>query len=711
MTDAAPRPHPTLVQRLGRLGRLVRKELAEILRDRRTIGTLVLMPLLLYPLVAIGFQQYLAGRRLAQATPEYRLGFRAADEGELFLAFLRGGEPLLLKPFETEHPTQALDDGQIDVLVQPRQPIPRQLFRDGPAVNRALAVDWELHYREDSALGLDAVRYLEGRIAEANERFLAAQLRALGAAQRPRPFQATVQARVDPSARRTSTLAVVVPLVLILMTITGAVYPAIDLTAGERERGTLEVLVAAPIPRLAVLFAKYVAVLTVAMLTAGVNLAAMVTTLWATGMGQALLAGQQVGALVLVEVIGLLLLFAAFFSAVLLALTSFARSFKEAQAYLIPLMLVSMTPGMVGLIPGVELGGVLAVVPLLNVVLLARDLIAGHAAAATAAIVVLSTALYALAALSLAARVFGAEAVLYSQSSSWSDLLHRPRVPRDYPRPSSALVTLAFMFPANFLLVYLPSHWPHLPFAGTLMLGALANVLLFVGFPGAALAMGRVRPATALALHRPGVVACLAAVLLGVSLWPLSHVLNLALREAGFTLLTDELLRKLRDGLQRWREVSPVLIVVELGLLVPILEELFFRGFLFGALRQRLRPWPVIAATAALFGLFHIFSPVGLTPERLLTTGLMGVVLGWARWRSGSVVPGILLHALHNTSIVLLGYYQPQLEAGGWLPGGERMPVAWILGASGGAIVGLGAMIAGTMSSRERTASVVESHR
>src|SRR6185503_2333002 len=69
-------------------------------------------------------------------------------------------------------------------------------------------------------------------------------------------------------------LRAVVPLILILMTITGAVYPAIDLTAGERERGTLEILVAAPVPRLALLFAKYVTVVTVALMTAVVNLTA-----------------------------------------------------------------------------------------------------------------------------------------------------------------------------------------------------------------------------------------------------------------------------------------------------------------------------------------------------------------------------------------------------------------------------------------------------
>ena len=59
-------------------------------------------------------------------------------------------------------------------------------------------------------------------------------------------------------------IASLIPLILILMTITGAVYPAIDLTAGERERGTLEALMAAPVPRLGLLLAKYFAVLAVA---------------------------------------------------------------------------------------------------------------------------------------------------------------------------------------------------------------------------------------------------------------------------------------------------------------------------------------------------------------------------------------------------------------------------------------------------------------
>ena len=164
------------------------------------------------------------------------------------------------------------------------------------------------------------------------------------------------------------------PLILILMTITGAVYPAIDLTAGERERGTLETLIASPVPRMQLLFAKYAAVVTVALLTAVVNLAAMIATVSSIGLTTVLFGTQGRLARRADGDRGLLVLFAAFFSAVLLAVTSFARSFKEAQAYLIPLMLVSITPGMLSMIPGLKLQGPLVVTPLLNIVLLARDL-------------------------------------------------------------------------------------------------------------------------------------------------------------------------------------------------------------------------------------------------------------------------------------------------------------------------------------------------
>src|SRR5207249_1922936 len=135
---------------------------------------------------------------------------------------------------------------------------------------------------------------------------------------------------------------------------------------------------------MALLLAKYVAVVTVAMLTATINLAMMLITLDLNQLTGLVFKGSVTVGLI-VQVFFLLLLFAAFFSAVLLAVTSFARSFKEAQAYLVPLMLVSLTPGMLSLLPGLRLRGPTLVVPLLNIVLLARDLFEGGTSAAEAA--------------------------------------------------------------------------------------------------------------------------------------------------------------------------------------------------------------------------------------------------------------------------------------------------------------------------------------
>jgi ABC-2 type transport system permease protein/sodium transport system permease protein len=294
-------------------------------------------------------------------------------------------------------------------------------------LDRNAAVDWEILYREDSVVGLEAMRYLETACAAANARFLSLRLRMLRIRQRDMPVRPMPTAVRDPRPRKPTLLPGLVPLILILMTITGAVYPAIDVTAGERERGTLEILAAAPVRRLDLLFAKYVAVFTVATLTALVNLGSMATTLYVSGVGARLFRAENLSPLVFAQVLALLLLFAAFFSAVLLVLTSFARSFKEAQAYLVPLMLLALMPGILSLVPGLPLQGPLALVPLLNIALLTHDLLEGSASPGIAVIVVASTALYGVAALALAARIFGAEAVLYSQSAGWSDLFRRPR--------------------------------------------------------------------------------------------------------------------------------------------------------------------------------------------------------------------------------------------------------------------------------------------
>jgi ABC-2 type transport system permease protein/sodium transport system permease protein len=217
-----------------------------------------------------------------------------------------------------------------------------------------------------------------------------------------------------------------------------------------------------------------------------------------------------------------------------------------------------------------------------------------------------------------------------------------------------------------------------------------ANVLLFGGFPLASAWLGRVRLAPALRLAAPGWQACAAAALLGLCLWPFVQELIVLERAAGFATLRPEQLEQVTKALGQWRALSPAVIVLVLAVVPAVLEELFFRGYLFSALYRPERPWAAVLATAALFGAFHLVVTDSLAVERLLPSTLLGVVLGWVCWRSGSVLPGVLLHTLHNSVIALLGYYEPQLAAHGWkLSAEDHLPAVVLLAAAAAAALGV----------------------
>lgn len=685
---------------LARLGRLARKELSEILRDRRTIITLVVMPLLLYPLLSVAFQQlFLASGMGLQKKIEYQAGFVAERDGDLFMRRILQGDQVLFQRRQRagdsdeksppwpevravhgtyEELESALRSARIDVIVRRAAPLALVKSPAGkPAASDDTLADFEILYLSSSAAGQGAVAFIEQRLAAANERDLF-RLR-FYKANVPIPVQLVrMQATPleDAGGGSIMSLASLVPLVLILMTITGAVYPAIDLTAGERERGTLEILVAAPVPRLGLLFAKYVSVVAVAVLTALVNLVAMTATLMLSGLS-VLFPEQAFSILTIIQVFGLLLLFAAFFSAALLCITSFARSFKEAQAYLIPLMLVSLAPGVMGMMPGLKLVD-WAWTPLLNIVLLGRDLFQGGAELGPALIVIATTLTYAAAAIALAARVFGAESVLYSEQSSWADLVRKPDAPQPYANPSAGLWCLALAIPFSFVMkgtVVLLVQSQVLDERRAIFLGPIMTTVLFGSLPALFAWRGRLRMRSAFAMVPSPWPAYLGGVALGLSLWPilfyLMSVMNLRL---------DDAVRALIENLVASYLPLPAGVKIALVVVPALLEEWFFRGFLYGALRQRLGAASTILITALVFGLAHYVLNPQLGAVRFVPSALMGVPLGMVREASGSIWPGMLLHALHNSCLVMLIREESAEQA--------NMELWWVLAGIAGAGIG-----------------------
>ena len=119
-----------------------------------------------------------------------------------------------------------------------------------------------------------------------------------------------------------------------------------------------------------------------------------------------------------------------------------------------------------------------------------------------------------------------------------------------------------------------------------------------------------------------------------------------------------DLIAEVERLLHAFRGLSPVLVLVTLSVVQPVCEEFFFRGYLFQGLRERFpgRAWSLLSSL--LFGLFHVLNPATLTPERFLPSTFLGLFLGWVCYRTGSVLPGMALHVLHNGLLLLIAQYR-----------------------------------------------------
>jgi sodium transport system permease protein len=664
--------------RLSRAIRLAMKELRETLRDRRTIFTLVLMPLLVYPLLAVALQRFALTR--FRGNPEkqtFFVGVKPSTQLDAMNELVGLGSEVLhrqsaksgvgptsetaadeksgteIRFFGHEDLPDAgdlssgLEAGVIDLGIEIEELEPGSQRRFPPRRYR-------IFHNPGSPRSQDAKRFFDNRLQAANLAMLRTRLRRRGANDQP-PAELSFIA-TDSTSTQIVSLGALIPLILLLMTVTGAVYPAIDLTAGERERGTMEMLIAAPVPRIRLLIAKYAAVMIVALLTATVNLVAMTTTIYSIGLEKLLVADGVLSPKTIGLVFALTVLFAAFFSAVLLAVTSFARSFKEAQAYLIPLMLVSLAPGMLALMPGVKMNSLLAVAPLVNIVLLARDLFEGNAVALYATMTVASTFGYAALALAFAGRIFGTDAILYGSQGTWSDMLKPPEEQRQVPQMRTAMFCLAMMFPLFILLGNLPGRLESLSISVRLGLSSVVSVLLFVGVPLVLAKIRNIRIQTGFRLVKAQPLAFAGAALMGISLW--TFAFNIV---SYITQIDDERFAQFAGLIEQVNQAPLWLKLAVLAVVPAIAEEFFFRGFLLTGLRSALSPWRAILLSAVLFGLFHVIVRDRLLFERLISSTMMGVALGWVCLRTGSILPGMLLHVLNNGFFMLLAEYQTEL--------------------------------------------------
>jgi sodium transport system permease protein len=679
------------------------RELRDQLRDRRTIFMIVVLPLLIYPLLGLGVIQFAVGlvekpfiigiagsRYLPPLTPRSggfsplpaiaALAVTPAGPGEpgsgldrlLGAAALMQAvrchydyPPLLIEDrFPAAYlgaslPPQAfrvklleddsrvpLDDKQVDLILSVPSDF-RSLLEAGGRPTLRLA------HRENDDVSRQAEKHLRG-VLRGWQQYLA-EVRLIRWGLPPRFNDPIALQDADPSKAPEEVaseglvdlLVRVFPFLLVMWSLAGALYPAVDLCAGEKERGTMETLLISPASREEIVWGKFLTIWLLSSATALLNLASMGITAAKFG---SLLPHDVLRVAAIFWCVVLVLPLAAFFSAISLAVGAYARSSKEGQYYLMPLFLITTPLIVLTFAPGVELNALYSLVPVTGVALLLQRLMTVPLEKVPWLYfvpVLVPMALYSWLALRWAIEQFKREEVLFREAERLDVRLWLRRLFREKePLPSTGQAFFAFT-----LIVAL--HWIALGNTGPESLVVRTGIayLTFVAAPPLFMALVlTTRPLEGLALRRPSLQSLFVAAVLAGLLLPPSAKLTLMILQQ-FPRLEDLLserqplvqeLRNLRTG------EGPVwwMYLLAFVFLPAVCEELAFRGWILSGLRRRFPVWTAILISSLLFAFYH------LNAFQALPTFILGVVLGMLAVRSGSVFPGMLFHLLYNGMLI-----------------------------------------------------------
>lgn len=395
------------------IGIVYRKELRDSLRDRRTIISMIVVPVLAIPLLMFGVGT-LAFKTMAHAREEIpRVMIVGGEDSPKVLAALHAAGSLQIVPVTGNFTNQIVEKRVRAVVKLPPD------FDAAIASGEQAEVEI-FEYQGDVNSGFAAEK-LNTFFRNLSDTTVRESLENRGVPVGVlKPFTIQRQNVAPPAKVAGSLLGGFLPYVIIILCLTGAMYPAIDVTAGEKERGTMETILCCPVKRTNLVLGKFLMVLTASVSTVLLSLLSMGASfqfakrvLANSGPREALLAVNTIDMGGLAGVFLMLLPVAVIVSAVMLMLGVFSRSFREAQSYAGPLMLVVIVPAMVAILPGIDLNASLAMVPLANVSLACKEMMAGIWHWNYLVLIFGSACLYAVAALAATVWMFHREEVLF----------------------------------------------------------------------------------------------------------------------------------------------------------------------------------------------------------------------------------------------------------------------------------------------------------
>ncbi len=632
---------------------LMKKEILDVFRDKKTVLMMLVVPVILYPLIFLGVMQLVSIISSGMETQEYKIAVNVEEDDE-FLQKLAAkskestddeeGDYMLsisdIKTFDSDISyEQYLNDEVFDVYITGNLQDGKMQYEvyylssvtnSGYAKNIVMDVfdefREELTEKKIAEAGLDVHEILEPVSYE--EKDIASSEQSLG-----------------------SIMGSILPFMLVISLLMGTMYPAIDTTAGERERGTLETILTLPVTSRQLIISKFLTVAVIGIISAFLNILSMggiavymykimelQTDTQAFDMAMFLPA-------ILVSILAIFA-FSLFISAITMCTTSFAKSYKEANNYITPLMLVVMFIGYIGFIPNIELTNTMAMIPVANICLLIKNMLVFKIDYAAIGVVLISNVAYAVLAILFLSKIYDSEAILFGDAKGGMQLFERRSNLKKGGVP--AVSDVWFVVALTIMLVLYAGTMLQIKFG---LAGVFGTQLILLIVPLLVVLYTKKDIFLTYGFKKTKAKSYPGALLMSVGMFFINIVISTGLIQLFPS--SAENVNTTFEGLMSGNFLSVFFVI---AVAPAICEEMLFRGMIFHSMKDKYRITVAIAVVATLFGVYH------MSLVKFIPTGLLGLVLCYAVYITDSIYPAMLMHFINNGLSVLISYYPEQME-------------------------------------------------
>lgn len=359
------------------INKIFLKELKDTLRDRRTLMTMIVIPLLIFPIILKVFTGVSESFQQDAANKTLNIAIVGGDESSYLSKSIAGvpniqGDKKLLYIADTTGLETLLKKDSIHLAIESIGDLNKS-EKDGVASTIKVYYNaTDIGYKDRAEYYLEALKAnIKGeRLAKLNI-----------TAESVDPINIDYVNVASAKEVIGKLAGGILPYLFIAFGFIGCMYPAIDLFTGEKERGTIETLLTTPVPRYQLLIGKMGVVVLSGLAASSFALFGLYLSFEVFELVEDPKLIEVVRGILSMSFVGLLYLLllplTIFFAGVMIPICVYAKSFKEAQSIITPLNIVVVLPAMVGFFPGIELDYTTAFIPIVNVVLATKELIAG----------------------------------------------------------------------------------------------------------------------------------------------------------------------------------------------------------------------------------------------------------------------------------------------------------------------------------------------